>query len=131
MASGVAATGLANPWLQVLSGTSFTGVGATYVQLHTGEPGASGTSNVSSVTTRPAITWGTVSAGSIAAVSTFPSWASWAGTNNEVETNISIWSASTSGTFLFSVLLTASKTVGTGDTLTLSSLSLGLTPIAA
>jgi hypothetical protein len=131
MASGLAAAGLANPWLAMLGATAFTAPATTYVQLHTGEPGPSGTLLVSSVTTRPAITWGTASAGSVAAVSAFPSWANWAGTNNEVVTNISVWTAASSGTFLFSVLLTGSKTVGVGDSLTLSSLSLALSPIAA
>ena len=60
-----------------------------------------------------------------------PPWTNWAGTNNEVVTNIAVWNALTTGTFLFSVLLTASKTVSTGDSLTLSTLSLALTPIAA
>jgi len=131
VASGVAAAGLANPWLSVLSNTAFTGITTCYVALAIGEPGAAGTSNPSSVTTRVAVTWGAVAAGSIAAVSTFPAWTNWAGTNNEVVTNIAVWNALTTGTFLFSVLLTASKTVSTGDSLTLSTLSLALTPIAA
>lgn len=131
MASGLAATTLANKWLDMLGGSAFSAPGTTFVQLHTGEPGAAGTSNVSSVTTRPAITWSAASAGSKAIAATFPAWSNWAGTNGEVVTNISVWDAASSGNFLFSVLLTLSKTINTGDTATLSSMSMTFTPIAA
>src|SRR5258708_37543974 len=71
MASGLAATTLANKWLNMLGGTAFTAP-STFVQLHTGEPGAAGTSNVSSVTTRPAITWAAASAGAFPAAAEVP-----------------------------------------------------------
>jgi hypothetical protein len=134
MAAGLSATNTANAWLNVLRGTSaatFTAVTTLFVQLHTGDPGASGTANVSSVTTRPALNFGAASAGSQSAIATLPSWASWAGTNGEVVTHISVWGASSGGTFYYSAALTASKTVNTGDTLNLSSLTVALTPIAA
>ena len=131
MASGLAASTLANKWLDMMGASAFTAPTTTYVQLHTGEPGAAGTSLVSSVTTRPALTWAAASGGSKAIAATLPVWANWAGTNGEVVTNISVWDASTSGNFLFSVLLAASKTVNTSDTLTLSSMTLAFTPIAA
>ena len=131
MASGLAASTLANKWLDMMGGTAFTAPTTTYVQLHTGEPGAAGTSLVSSVTTRPALTWAAASGGSKAIAATLPAWSNWAGTNGEIVTNISVWDNSTAGNFLFSVLLAASKTVNTSDTLTLSSMTLAFTPIAA
>lgn len=134
MTAGLSAANAANAWLNVLRGTSaatFTGVTTLFVQLHTGDPGASGTANVSSVTTRPALNYGAASGGSQAAIATLPSWASWAGTNGEVVTHISVWGASSGGTFYYSAALTASKTVNTGDTLNLTSLTVALTPIAA
>lgn len=134
MTVGFSAVNTANAWLNTLRGTSaatFTGVTTLFVQLHTGDPGASGTANVSSVTTRPALNYGAAAAGSQSAIATLPSWATWAGTNGEVVTHISIWGASSAGTFYYSVALTASKTVNTGDTLNLSSLTVSLTPIAA
>lgn len=134
MTVGLSAVNTANAWLNVLRGTSaatFTGVTTLFVQLHTGDPGASGTANVSSVTTRPALNFGAASAGSQSAIATLPSWATWAGTNGEVVTHISVWGASSAGTFYYSVALTASKTVNTGDTLNLTSLTVALTPIAA
>jgi hypothetical protein len=133
MAVGLSAVNLANAWLNVISGTTFTAPAGSFIQLHTnvGDPGASGTANVSSVTTRPSATWNAASAGSKSITSTFPSWASWAGTSPETVAYVSEWSASSAGTFLFSAALTATKTVQTGDTLTLSSLSVSLSPIAA
>lgn len=134
MAVGLSAVNTANAWLNTLRGTSaatFTAVTTLFVQLHTGDPGASGTANVSSVTTRPSLNFGAASAGSQSAVATLPSWATWAGTNGEVVTHISVWGASSAGTFYYSAALTASKTVNTGDTLNLTSLTVALTPIAA
>lgn len=134
MTAGLSATNTANAWLNVLRGTSaatFTAVTTLFVQLHTGDPGANGTANVSSVTTRPAINYAAASAGSQSETGTQPSWANWAGTNGEVVSFISIWDANAAGNFYYSAALTASKTVNTGDTLTLTTMTVALTPIAA
>jgi hypothetical protein len=131
MVLGSSAVNLANKWLNMFSNTAFTAPTATYVKLHTADPGASGTSSASTVTTQPAVTWAVAAAGSKASNST-PSWAAWGGTNGEVVTHISVWdAATTAGNFLFSAALSASKTVNSGDTLNLTSLSYALTPIAA
>lgn len=133
MTVGFSGANTANAWLNVLRGTSaatFTGITTLFVQLHTGDPGASGTANVSSVTTRPAVNFNAAAAGSQTIANT-PSWASWAGTNGEVVTHVSVWGASSAGTFYYSVALTASKTLNTGDTLNLTTLTVALTPIAA
>lgn len=129
-ARGLSAVNLANAWLNVISGTTFTGAVGSFIQLHTADPGAAGTTAVSSVVTRPSATWNAASAGA-KTISNTPSWTSWAGTSPETVTDISDWSASSAGTFYFSVALTANKTVQTGDTLTLNSLSVSLAPLAA
>lgn len=136
MAVGLSAVNTANAWLNTLRGTSaatFTAITTLFVQLHTnaGDPGASGTANVSSVTTRPALNFGAASGGSQSAVATLPSWTSWAGTNGEVVAHISVWGASSAGTFYYSATLTLPKTVNTGDTVSLSGLTVALAPIAA
>jgi hypothetical protein len=128
---GLHTANLANKWLDMLGGTAFTAPATTAVKLHTGDPGSAGTSNASSVTTRPALTWAAASAGSKAITSTLPSWASWAGTNGEVVSHMSVWDSTTAGNFLYSFALTASKTLNTGDTLNLTSHSISLTPLAA
>lgn len=133
MTVGFSTVNTVNAWLNVLRGTSaatFTGVTTLFIQLHTGDPGASGTANVSSTTTRQALNYAAAGSGSQAITGT-TQWTSWAGTNGEVVTHISIWGASTAGTFYYSVALTASKTVNTGDTLTQSTLSVSIAPLAA
>ena len=130
MAVGVSTT-LANSWLNAYrggaAGTSITAPSALYVQLHTGNPGASGTSLASGNTTRPAITFAAASAGSYS-LSNSPSWTSWpSAQNNEAITNISVWDAATAGNFLFSATLSTSKTMTTGDTLTVSTCSVTFT----
>jgi NADPH-dependent curcumin reductase CurA len=131
MARGLSTVNLANAWLNVISGTTFTGAAGSFVELHTADPGASGTTAVSSVTTQAVgdvvrrvgrveehvghrvvdVVGGHVSP--------------------ETVTDIADFSASSAGTFYFSVQLTASKTVQTGDTLTLNTLSVSLSPLAA
>jgi len=131
MTVGSSAAGLANKWLDMLGAAAFTAPTGTYVKLHTADPGSAGTTAASSFAgTRPAVTWAAAAAGSKASNST-PSWTSWAGTNGEVVTHISVWDANTAGNFLFSAALSASKTINTGDTLNLTSLTYALTPIAA
>jgi hypothetical protein len=114
-------------WLNAIRGTGSAAFGPIQVwaQLHTANPMALGTNAVSSVTTRSSASW-TVSGGTATSSNT-PQWTSWAGTNGEVVSHISFWDASTSGNFLWSAALSSSKTVNTGDTLTLSSSSLVVT----
>ena len=123
MADGLSAT-VANAALNNIVDTN-----ANNVQLHTGAPGANGTANVSSVTTRPAVTWNSASAGAVTA-SNQPAWTNWAGTSPETDTDISFWSASTSGTFGMSMQLSSPVTMNTGDSLTLTSLQVSL-PVAS
>lgn len=126
MAVNVSTT-LANRWLDYARGagapTSITGV---FVQLHTANPGTAGTTSVSSVTTRPSATFNAAASGAIS-LSNTPSWASWAGTNGEIVSHISVWDAASAGNFLWSAALTASKTVNTGDTLNLTSATVTIT----
>jgi hypothetical protein len=132
MAVGLSAVNFADKVLNhMLRATASTAPAGCFAKLHVGDPGSSGAGNVSSVTTRPAVTFSASSAGSCALAATFPSWASWAGTSPETVTHFSLWDASTAGTFLASLTLTASRTVQTGDTLTWSSGSVALTPLAA
>ena len=54
-----------------------------------------------------------------------------AATGADTITHVSVWSASTAGTFYYSAALSASKTVANLDTLNLTALTFALTPIAA
>ncbi len=131
MAVGLSTTNLAHAWLNTLRNTSFS-VTTLFIQLHTGDPGASGTANVSQHTTRASLTLAAPSGGSSSASGT-PSWtiSGLTAPTTESITHISLWSASSAGTFYYSAALSASKSVTNGDTLNLTALTFALTPIAA
>lgn len=95
-------------------------------QLHIGAPGSAGTSNVSSVTTRPATTWASASGASVSANGTLPKWASWAGTNGQVQTAVSGWDATSSGNYQGAITLSASVTMNTGDELDLTAVTISI-----
>jgi hypothetical protein len=135
MTAGLAPS-LVSGWLDTLrntgaGGSAYSAVAGTFAQLHTGDPGAAGTSSVSvGSTTRNSFTFSDSSSGSSISLGTPPSaWTN--GGPSETLTHISVWTASTSGTFLFSVALTASKAWASADTFTLSTLTAALTPQAA
>lgn len=95
---------------------------SSYIGLHTGDPGAAGTSNVASVTTRENVTWNAASGGIVTA-SNQPVWSAWAGTNGQIITDLSFWNASSGGTFYMSMPLSSSVTMNTGDSLTLTNIT--------
>ena len=131
MAAGLAASPVANAMLDLFGSASQTGYSTPYVALHTGDPGSAGTSNASAEIDRKALTFAAASGGSKAATgSPVAQWASW-DQGTETITHVSIWTASTSGTFLASIQLTASKQVNDTDTLNLTALSLSVSTLAA
>jgi hypothetical protein len=129
--AGLSATNVANGWLNTLrAGSNFTAIATPFIKLHTGDPGSAGASNAAAgSTTRVAITFAAASAGSISQNGTAPQWTN--GGTSETITHISCWDASTSGNFLWSAALTASQAWVSGNTFTLTSSSIALTPIAA
>ena len=127
MTVGLSTVNMANAMLNGVRNTSFA-IAATYIQLHVGDPGASGTANLSAVTTRQSATFNAASSGALA-LTAAPS--AWSMTTSETISYISVWSASTSGTFYWSAALSVSKTVANGDTLTLNTCGLSLAPLAA
>jgi hypothetical protein len=129
MAGDGLATGLANSWLDTLANTAYSQT-VTYIQLHTGDPGAAGTANISvGSTTRVVLAWSAAAAGSKAITTTLPVWTN--GGTTETITNITGWTLATAGVFKFSITLTASKAWGSGDTLTLNTCTISLTPLAS
>jgi hypothetical protein len=121
---------LANAVLNVLNGTTiatnaYTTSGNVYVQLHTAAPGTAGTTSISvGSTTRVLVAFGTSSSGTITMTTSNPQWTN--GGTSETITAISIWSASTAGTFLTSGALTSSQAWASGNILQLSSLSVSI-----
>lgn len=130
MAVGLA-SGIANSILDALCrSVTWTEPAAFYVKLHTGDPGAAGTSNAATETTRQAVTFSAASSGAITN-SAAVEWTSVSTT--ETYSHVSFWDASSAGTFLGSDDLAASKAVDAGDDFTIPAgdLDLNITPIAA
>ena len=127
MTVGLATTTLANNWLNMLRAAAFTAPAATYIKLHTADPGAAGTSNASAVTTRQSATFSAASAGALA-LSNSPAFTM---TTTETITHISVWDASTAGNLLWTAALTTSKSVVNTDVLTFTTLGVSLSPLAA
>lgn len=103
----------------ILNDTAFTAYGPVYVQLHVGDPGAVGTSNVAGESTRVSAgansAFGTPSGGSAANLDAI-TWTSVS--TAETYTDVSLWSALSAGTFIASGTITANA-VGVGDTFTI------------
>lgn len=119
------ASGVVNGWLD---GTFATAT--CFVKLHTADPGASGaTAAAAGDTTRKQATMAAASGGSKAASASVGPWTN--GGTSETLSHISLWSASTAGTFNGSAALTASQAWANTNTFTLTSLSIAITPIAA
>lgn len=100
--------------INVLRGTTYTAPASVWLKAHTGDPGSAGTANASAEVTRKQVTFASPSAGSSAASAV--SWTAWSA-GNETISHVSLWDASTAGTFLMSGSLSASKSVTNGDTL--------------
>jgi hypothetical protein len=132
MALGLHAVNLANKWLDMLAGTAFTAPPASALRLHTGDPGAAGTSALSAEATRKAMTWSVAAGGVKAVVATFPSWAAWSA-GSETLSHGAAWDSVTTGAgnFLYSFAFTVAKPVTNGDTVNLTAHSFTLTPLAA
>ena len=129
MTVGLSAVNMANAILNIYRGTTFTGIATPFVQLHTADPGASGTTAVSAgSTTRNAITWNAPSGG-VMTLNTLAAWTN--GGTSETITHVTLWSASSAGTFYQSFALTASQAWVSTNTLTLTSFTITYTPIAA
>lgn len=103
---------LANSWLGALRNTPFT-IGITVVQLHTGDPGAAGTSNVSTQATgREAATFSAPVDGLLSTTGNPPAWTA---AGPETISYISVWDAYTSGNWLWSARLEKAQTIADGD----------------
>lgn len=122
-----AAAATANGWLNVLRGTTYTGLAGLFVKLHTADPGAAGATAPSAVTTRNALTLNAPSGGS----ATLLSLAAYSMTTTETISHVSLWDNASAGTFIASGALTVARAVNNGDTLTFNTFTASITPIAA
>ena len=116
MATGISAY-LANAWLNALGNATSFSVTTAYVKLHVGDPGAAGTSNAATETTRKSVSFAAASNGALASDADV-SWTNIAGSQDA--THFTAWDNETAGNFLFSGTITGNAYTA-GDTYTISS----------
>ena len=116
MATGLS-TYLCNSFLNALGNNTSYAVTQVYIKLHVGDPGAAGTSNAATETTRKSVSFAAASAGAIASDADI-SWTNISGSQDA--THFSAWDSLTVGNFLFSGTITGNAYTA-GDTYTISS----------
>ena len=116
MATGISSY-LANAWLDAVGNATSFSVATAYVKLHTGDPGANGTSNPATETTRKSASFAAASGGSIASDAAV-TWTNIAG--SEDATHFTVWDNVSAGNFLFSGTITGNPYTA-GDTYTIAS----------
>jgi hypothetical protein len=130
MTVGLSSANIITGWLNTLRANNMTAPVATFVKLHTADPGSAGaTAAAVGSATRVAATFAAPSGNAIALNGTLPVWTN--GGTSETLTHISVWDASSAGNFLWSAALTASQAWVSTNTFTLNTLSVSLAPVAA
>ena len=119
MATGLSAY-LANKFLDAVGNATAYSASNVYVKLHIGDPGAAGTANPATETTRKEVTFAAASIGSIASDADVI-WTNIAGSQDA--TYFTAWDNLTTGNFLFSGTVTGNAYTA-GDTYTIASGSL-------
>ena len=123
-------SGVANSILGlILNGTAFAGFATPFVQLHTGLPGAAGTTNIAGNSTRQATGAFAAPAGGSTTNSAAINWTSVS--TSETYSHVSLWSAVTAGTFICSGTIAASAiTAGQNFQIPASGMTVSL-PVAS
>lgn len=100
----------------VFNASAYAGQSTVYIQLHVGDPGENGSSNVAGETTRKPVTFAGASNGSLVSDSaaTWPSVAA-----AETYSYISIWDAASGGNCLWTGPLTSDASVALGQSFTI------------
>jgi hypothetical protein len=130
MAVGVSSANIATPWLNTLRGTNMTAPVGSFVKLHTADPGAAGaTAAAAGSTTRVTVAFSAPSGNAIAMTGTQPVWTN--GGTSETLSHVSVWDAITAGNFDWSAALSSSQAWASGNTFTLTALSVSISPVAA
>lgn len=110
---GTFADGTANAFLDAFARNVSYANPAVWVKLHLGDPGSAGTSNPAAETTRQQATFGNAAASRAISNTVAIEWTNVS--TSETYTHVSLWTASTAGTFLGKDDIT-SAAVQAGDT---------------
>lgn len=116
---------VANSWLDAFARNTSYANAAVWVKLHTGDPGSAGTNNAATETTRKQATFGSAASGRAISNTADIEWTNVSTT--ETYTWISLWTASSGGTFLGRDDLSSSAAVTAGDTFRIPTGDLDLT----
>lgn len=119
MATGISSY-LADELLDAVGNNSSFAVGAVYIKLHIGDPGANGTANPATETTRQTASFGASSSGTLTSDADI-TWTNIAGSQDA--TFFTAWDSATTGNFLFSGSITGNAYTA-GDTYVIPSGSL-------
>lgn len=111
---------LANALLDAFGNNSSFAVANVYVKLHTGDPGANGTANAATETTRKSVSFGVASSGVLTSDADI-TWTNIAGSQDA--TYFTTWDSETTGNFLFSGTISGNAYTA-GDTYVIPSGSL-------
>ena len=111
---------LANKFLDAVGNATAYSAANVYVKLHIGDPGANGTANAATETTRKSVSFSAASTGGLTSDADL-SWESIAG--SEDATFFTVWDNLSAGNFLFSGTV-AGNAYTAGDTFTIPSGSL-------
>lgn len=122
MAVGISSY-MATAWLDAMGNNTSFAVAQVYIQLHTGDPGAAGTTLVATETTRQSVSFGAGSGGAISNDAAI-TWTNISG--SEDATHFSLWDAASAGNYLGSGTITANAYTA-GDTYTIPSGDLDIT----
>lgn len=125
MATGLASAQAAGILDALGNATNYTAPTAFWIQLHTADPGAAGTTAIAGNATRKQVSFGAASGGAIAN-DVAVSWTAGEVDSSEDYTHWSAWTASSAGTFICSGTMTANAVV-IGDTFTIPIGDLDLT----
>lgn len=126
--SSATAQGILN---EMCNAGSWTIPTSFWVKLHLGDPGAAGSSNAASNTTRQSASFSSAAAAGTITTSADVTWTSVSAT--ESYSHVSFWDASTGGNLIATDNLEATRGVTAGDNFTIASgdIDIALTPIAA
>lgn len=122
---GTFAEGERNKMLDAWAGRAAYTQTDVYVKLHIGDPGAAGTGNPATNTTRQQVTFGAAAATGAISNTAAIEWTNVSTT--ETYSHVSFWSASTNGTFKGSDDLSSTAAVTAGDTFRIPTGDLDLT----
>jgi hypothetical protein len=122
---GTFSDALANAWLDALCRNVAYQNATVFVKLHTGDPGSAGTANAAAEATRQQATFGAGASSRTISNTAAITWTNVSTT--ETYTHLSLWSASSGGTFLGRDDLSSSAVMQAGDTFQIAIGDLDLT----